>query len=100
MTLVTATLHLEGTGTKPTTSAGATDIIGPIWDAVKPFVPWITLAGLGLFGLQVFLPSLIGFTRGIQGAFGLGSFGLGGGGGGYGPPPQYGQGQPVVIVNR
>ena len=61
---------------------------------MKPFVPWVVLGGLGLFGLQVFLPVIIGFTRSLSGAF-SGGYG-GGGGGGYSQPPQ-GQGQVLVI---
>lgn len=88
-----------GTGTKGGTTK-VDDLLGPIWDAVKPFVPWVVIGGLGLFALQVFLPTIIGFTRSLSGAFNFG------GGGGYGGYPaaaqaqQQGQGQPQVLVIR
>ncbi len=91
---LTATLHMEGTGTKPTTSGGTEPFdFGPIWNAIKPFVPFIVLGGLGLFALQVFTPQIAQTIRGFQGLTG----GPPASQYGYGPPSQP---APIIIQTR
>lgn len=67
---VGATMHLEGTGTKPGVTPPTEDVFGQIWAFIKPWVPVISIGGALLFVAWLAAPELQAGIRGLRGTFG------------------------------